>query len=58
MAGLSLFMAGIGALTGAAISRGRRLAREQVRKIAENWSFIAGVIGVALHATALAMRVR
>jgi hypothetical protein len=51
-------MAGIGALTGAAISRGRRLAREQLRKIAENWSLTAGVIGVAPRATALVMRAR
>ena len=50
-----LFTAGIGPLSGAAVGRGRRLAREQVRELAENWSFIADMIGVALHATALMM---
>ena len=38
--------------------RGRRLAREQVRELAENWGFIAGMIGVALYATALMMQMR
>ena len=38
--------------------RGRRQAREQVRELAENGGFIAGMIGVALHATALMMQVR
>jgi len=42
----------------AAIGRGRRLARETVRELAENWSFIAGMIGVALYATALIMQKR
>jgi hypothetical protein len=53
-----LFTAGIGALSGAAVGRGRRLAREQVRELGENWGFIAGMIGVALYATALMMQVR
>lgn len=52
------FPAGIGALTGAAVGRGRRLAREQVRELGENWGFIAGIIGVALYATALMMQMR
>ena len=53
-----LFTAGVGALSGAAIGRGRRLVREQVHELAENWSFIAGMIGVALYATALMMQMR
>jgi hypothetical protein len=48
-----LFLAGVGALLGAGIGRIRRLSREQIRELAEDWSFTAGIIGVGLYLASL-----
>ena len=48
-----LFLAGLGALTGSALGRIRRLRRAQTRELAENWSFLGGVTGAVLYVTAL-----
>jgi hypothetical protein len=52
-ASIILFLAGIGALIGAAIGRVRRLPRELIRELAEDWSFAGGLFGTILYLAAL-----
>jgi hypothetical protein len=44
-----VFAAGVGGLLGTALGRARRVPRERVREIAENWAFAGGILGAVAY---------